>query len=63
MNPILHFIDWLVRQHGDLICALFVYVGLPLTAWFLDGVQAGRNANQAIRLFWSSVRPAKPSRQ
>lgn len=25
MNPILQFIDWLIREHGDLLCALFVY--------------------------------------
>lgn len=56
MNPILHFLDWLIRQHGDLICALFVYVGLPLTAWFL-GRRSGRKKRKPGNTFVLVIRP------
>lgn len=56
MNPVLHFLDWLIRQHGDLICALFVYIGLPLVAWLL-GRRAGREKRKRSNTFVLVIRP------
>jgi nicotinamide riboside transporter PnuC len=56
MNPILHFLDWLIRRHGDLLTALFVYIGLPLTAWFL-GRRSGRKKRKRSNTFVLVIRP------
>jgi len=56
MNPILHFIDWLIRQHGGLVSGLFVYAVLPLTAWFL-GRRSGRRKRKRSNTFVLVIRP------
>jgi len=56
MNPVLHFIDWLIRQHGQLISGGFVYIGLPLTAWLL-GRRAGRKKRKRSNTFVLVIRP------
>jgi hypothetical protein len=56
MNPILRFLDLLIRQHGELISGLFVYVGLPLTAWLL-GRRSGRKKHKRGNTFVLVIRP------
>lgn len=60
MTSILHFLDWLIRQHGDFVSALFVYVGLPLIAWFL-GRRSARKKSKRSHTFVLVVRPPAPS--
>jgi hypothetical protein len=56
MNPILHFLDWLIRQHGPLISGIFVYICIPLTAWLL-GRRAGRKKRKRSNTFVLVIRP------
>jgi hypothetical protein len=60
MNPILRFIDWLIRQHCDLLGGLFVYVAVPLAAWYL-GPRSGGKAVQGHHTFdlviWPRAQP------
>jgi hypothetical protein len=56
MNPILHFLDWLIRVHGQALCNLFVYVGVPVIAWLL-GRRAGRKKVKQSRTFVLMIRP------
>ena len=56
MNPILYFLDWLIRNHSGLISGLFVYIGLPLAAWLL-GRRAGRKKRKRSNTFVLVIRP------
>ncbi|MGP8237988.1 MAG: hypothetical protein ACLQVW_21605 [Limisphaerales bacterium] len=35
MNPVFRFIDWTLREHGAFVSGCFVYVAVPLAAWYL----------------------------
>jgi hypothetical protein len=56
MNPVLYFLDWLIRRHGDALTALFVYICLPLTAWFL-GRRSERKRHKRSNTFVLVIRP------
>jgi hypothetical protein len=56
MNPILHFLDWFIRQHGQLVSRLFVYIALPLAAWFL-GRRSERKKRKRNNTFVLVIRP------
>ena len=56
MNPILHFLDWLIQAHGKALTNLFVYVGVPYIAWLL-GRRAGRKKIKQGNTFILVVRP------
>jgi hypothetical protein len=56
MNPILHFVDWLIRQHGQLVSQLFVYVALPFAAWLL-GKRSERKKRKRSNTFVLVIRP------
>jgi hypothetical protein len=56
MNPILRFVDWLIREHGDSLGRLFVYVAVPLAAWYL-GRRMGRRKHKQGNTFILVVRP------
>ncbi|MGA9452414.1 MAG: hypothetical protein WBW41_13845 [Verrucomicrobiia bacterium] len=56
MNPILHFLDVLIRQHGAALTNLFVYVVIPLTAWFF-GRRSGRKKLKTSHTFVLVIRP------
>jgi hypothetical protein len=56
MNPILHFLDWLIQRHGEAITNLFVYVAIPYIAWLL-GRRAGRKKTKQSNTFVLVVRP------
>jgi hypothetical protein len=60
MNPILRFIDWLIRQHPELLGGLFVYVAVPLAAWYL-GPRSGPKAVQGHHTFDLVIRPPAQS--
>lgn len=56
MNPILHFLDWLIQAHGEALTNLFVYVGIPYIAWLL-GRRAGRKKTKQSHTFVLMIRP------
>jgi hypothetical protein len=56
MNPIFRFIDWLLREHGAFVSGLFVYIGLPLTSWFL-GRRSERKKRKRGNTFVLVIRP------
>jgi hypothetical protein len=56
MNPVLHFLDWLIRQHGEALTNLFVYAVIPLMAWFL-GRRSGRKKHKRSNTFVLVIRP------
>jgi hypothetical protein len=60
MNPVLQFFDWLIREHGNFLTKLFLYVGLPLTAWFL-GRRSGRKKTKRSHTFVLVIRPPAQS--
>ncbi len=61
MIPTFRFIDWMLREHGAFVSGLFVYVAIPLTAWYL-GRRAGRKKLKGNHTFILVVRPpAGPS--
>jgi hypothetical protein len=60
MNPILHFLDVLIRQHGEALTNLFVYVVIPLTAWFF-GRRSGRKKLKTSHTFVLVIRPPAQS--
>ncbi|MGH7952162.1 MAG: hypothetical protein ACREFE_09620 [Limisphaerales bacterium] len=52
----MQFFDWLIREHGNFLTKLFLYVGLPLAAWFL-GRRAGRKKRKQGNTFVLVIRP------
>ena len=56
MNPVLHFLDWLIQTHGEALTNLFVYIGLPLSAWLL-GRRSARKKTKQGNTFILVVRP------
>jgi hypothetical protein len=60
MNPILHFFDVLIRQHGEALTNLFVYIVIPCIAWFL-GRRAGRKKTKQSHTFVLMIRPPAQS--
>ncbi len=37
LNPVFHFLDRLIHEHGDVQYVLFVYIAIPLIACILSG--------------------------
>jgi hypothetical protein len=60
MNPILRFLDWLIREHGSLLSGLFIYILMPLAAWFM-GRRAGRKKLKGKHTFILVIHPPKPT--
>jgi hypothetical protein len=56
MNPLFHFIDWMLREHGAFVSGCFVYLAIPLTAWYL-GRRAGRKKLKGNHTFILVIRP------
>jgi hypothetical protein len=56
MNPLFRFIDWMLREHGALVSGCFVYVAVPLTAWYF-GRRAGRKKLKGNHTFILVIRP------
>jgi ACR3 family arsenite efflux pump ArsB len=56
MNPILHFLDWLIQAHGEALSNLLVYVGIPLIAWYL-GRRSARKKIKRGNTFVLVIRP------
>jgi hypothetical protein len=46
MNPIFRFIDWMLREHGAFISGLFIYLAVPLTAWYLGRRSGEKNQDE-----------------
>jgi hypothetical protein len=59
MNPILYFLDWLIRAHGEALTSLFVYVDIPYFAWLL-GWRAGRKKTKQSHTFVLMIQPPAP---
>jgi hypothetical protein len=60
MNPIFRFIDWMLREHGGLYFCLFVYVAVPLTAWYL-GRRSVKKKTKTSHTFVLVIRPPAPT--
>lgn len=60
MNPILHFLDTLIRQHGEALTNLFVYGVIPFIAWLL-GRRSGRKKLKTSHTFVLVIRPPAQS--
>lgn len=60
MNPIFRFIDWMLREHGAFISGLFVYVAVPLTAWYL-GRRSVKKKTKTSHTFVLVIRPPAPT--
>jgi hypothetical protein len=56
LNPVFHFLDRLVHEHGDILYMLFVYIALPLIAWIL-GRRSGRKKTKQSHTFVLVIRP------
>ena len=56
MNPLLQFLDWLIREDGNFLSGVFVYVGMPLIAWLL-GRRAGRKKTKQSHTFVLVIQP------
>ena len=56
MNPVLHFLDWLIQAHGEVLTNLFVYAGIPYVAWLL-GRRTGRKKIKQGNTFILVIRP------
>ena len=37
MQPVFHFLDNAIREHGDYLYMALVYASLPLIGWILSG--------------------------
>lgn len=56
MNPMLHFIDWLIQAHGEALSNLLVYVGIPFMAWHW-GRRSERKKARRRNTFVLVIRP------
>jgi nicotinamide riboside transporter PnuC len=56
MNPIFHSIVWLLREHGEFVSDLFVYVAMPLISWHF-GRRSGRRKTKTSHTFVLVIRP------
>jgi hypothetical protein len=56
LAPVFQFLDWLIREHGDFLSGLFVYVAVPLAAWYF-GRRSGRKKLKRGNTFVLVVRP------
>jgi hypothetical protein len=56
MNPVFHFIDWMLREHGTFVSGFFVYVAVPFVAWYL-GRRAGQKKTKGNHTFILVIRP------
>ena len=60
LASVFRFLDSLIREHGDLILTLLVYVGLPLIAWIL-GRRSGRKTLKPSHTFILVIKPPAQS--
>jgi hypothetical protein len=60
MNPIFHLIFWLLREHGEFVSDLFVYVASPLIAWH-SGRRSGQRKTKTSHTFVLVIRPPAPT--
>ena len=37
LEPVYHFLDRMIHDHGDILYILLVYASIPLSAWILSG--------------------------
>jgi hypothetical protein len=56
LQPVFHFIDRMIQEHGDVLYMLFVYVAIPLLAWML-GRRSQRKKTKARHTFILVIRP------
>jgi hypothetical protein len=59
MNPIFHLIVWLLREHGEFVSGLFVYVAIRLIAWHLRR-RSGRRKTKTSHSFVLVTWPPAP---
>ena len=37
LDPVFHFLDRMIHDHGDILFVFLVYASIPLMAWILSG--------------------------
>jgi hypothetical protein len=43
LEPVFHWLDWLIQEDGDYLYMALVYISLPLIAWILSDGLRGRH--------------------
>jgi hypothetical protein len=56
LQPVFHFLDRIIHEHGDILYILFAYVAIPLIAWIL-GRRSGRKKIKQSHTFVLVIRP------
>jgi len=67
LEPVFHWLDELIRQNGDYLYMVLVYISLPLIAWILSGgLRRGwpRRSNSVVVVptivIWPTAPPPLP---
>lgn len=60
LKPIFDWLDGLIRDHGDYLYLLLVYVSIPLIAWILSGGLRRRVSHQPNITAIILIRPPTP---
>lgn len=62
LEPVFHFLERMIHEHGDILYMLFVYFAIPFIAWLL-GRRSGRKKVKRGHTFVLVVRPPAQSPQ
>ena len=64
LDPVFHFLDGLIRDHGDLLYMGLVYASIPLIVWILRGGLRRKDSkwqpHTSIIVIHAPVRPQQP---
>ena len=60
LKPVFNWLDELIRDHGDYLYMLLVYVSIPLVAWILSGGLRRRLPRQTNITAIILIRPTTP---
>ena len=60
LKPVFDGLDGLIRDHGDYLYMLLVYVSIPLVAWILSGGFRRRLPRQTNIMAIILIRPTTP---
>ena len=64
VQPVFHFLDGLIRDHGDLLYLGLVYASIPLIVWILcGGLRRKNSAWQPHTSIIVTLAPGRPPTQ